>query len=138
MIIKIKPDIQKAKSMFRFTLERVKVLGELKKVGFPTIVAESYYEIIKEISNCFLLLQGFKSVGENAHKDLFFFLFSKGFLSEEDLSLVDDLRFRRNGSAYYGKKIKQIYLDNKEKDLMEMIKKLKILFNDKLKECENA
>ena len=85
-----------------------------------------------------LLLDGFKSVGENAHKDLFHFLFSKNFLNEKDFSLVDELRFRRNGSAYYGKAIKQIYLDNKEKELIEIIKKLKKLFNYKLKSVKNA
>jgi protein associated with RNAse G/E len=129
MIIKIKPDIEKAKSMFKLILNRETSLVFLKKGNFSTVVAETYYEIIKEICNLILLMKGFKSVGENSHKDLFSFLFSKKIFTEEEFRLIDELRFRRNGSSYYGKEIKQIYLDNKEKDLMQMIKKLKKLFN---------
>lgn len=130
MIMKIKPDIEKAKSMFQFVLDREKSISFLKKGNFPTIVAETYYEIIKEISNCILLVEGFKSVKENSHKDLFQFLFSKHIFNEEEFKVIDELRFRRNGSSYYGKEIKQIYLENMEKELMQIIKKLKKLFND--------
>lgn len=133
MIIKIKPDFGRAKSMFKLALNREISLGFLKTGEFPTIVAEMYYEVIKEICNCILFVKGFKSVGGNNHKDLYDFLFHKNLINQENFSLIDGLRYRRNGSLYYGEKIKQIYLDNKEKELIQLIKKLKRLFTNLIK-----
>ena len=64
MIINIKPDKGKAKGMMKLVEDRIKTLSIIKKTGFPTIIAETYYEIIKEISIILLLSRGFKSVGK--------------------------------------------------------------------------
>ncbi len=133
MIIKIKPDKGKAKSMMKLAENRIETLPFLKKSGFPTIVAETYYEIIKEISSIFLLSKGFKSAGENFHRDLFEFLYKRKLVAPEEFFLINDLRIRRNKSFYQGKKISQDYLDTKEKRLNEIIKKLKSLLDSELK-----
>lgn len=134
MIIEIKPDKEKAKSMMKLVENRIETIPFLKKAGFPTIVAETYYEIIKEISNIFLLSKGFKSVGETFHRDLFDFLYKRKIIAPEEFFLINDLRIRRNKSFYQGKKISQDYLDTKEKKLNEIIKKLKSLLNSELKD----
>jgi len=133
MIIKIKPDKEKAKSMMKLVESRIETIPILKKAKFPNIVAETYYEIIKEISSIFLLSKGFKSVGENFHKDLFDFLYKKKFLAPEEFFLINDLRIRRNKSFYQGREISQNYLDIKENKLNEIIKKLKSFLNLELK-----
>lgn len=134
MIIKVKPDKEKVRSMKRLVESRIEVLPKLKKTGFPNIVAENYYEIIKEISSMLLLSRGFKSMGQNFHKDLFDFLYMKKIIAPEDFVLINDLRIRRNKSFYQGKEISQDYINIKEKGLNEIIKKLRFLLNLELKE----
>lgn len=134
MIIKIKPDKGKAKSMMRLVEGRIQVLPRLKKIGFPNVVVENYYEVVKEISSILLLSKGFKSVGETFHRDLFEFLYKEKIIAPEEFFLINDLRIRRNKSFYHGKKISDDYLNAKENQLDEIIKKLKSLLNLELKE----
>ncbi len=77
------------------------------------------------------LIEGYKFIGENAHKELIEFIrYSE--LSEWESGIVDDLRMRRNKSSYEGKQIEPIYLDNNKKSLLEIIAKLKGILKDKL------
>jgi len=133
MIIKVKPDKGKAKSMMKLVKGRIQILPKLKGTGFPNVVVENYYEVIKEISSILLLSKGFKSVGETFHRDLFDFLYKREIIAPEEFFLINDLRIRRNKSFYQGRKISQNYLDNNEKKLNEIIKKLKYLLNSELK-----
>jgi len=103
---------------------------DIKK--FSTIVSEIYYEIIKELSSALILLDGFKSIGENSHKDLISFL-EKYKFSELEISLLHDLRIRRNKSSYEGKPFEISFLEFNEKRLLQIIKRLKYLINIKLR-----
>jgi len=133
MIIKIKPDLEKVRSMLRLIENRENSISILDFKRFPTIIMESYYEIVKELSSALILLGGFKSVGENAHKDLIDFLSNYDIISEKDLVFIHDLRIKRNKSSYEGKMIDKSYLENNQKKILEIIKKLKLLINKKLK-----
>ncbi len=133
MIIKVRPDLEKVKSMLNLIENREKSIPFLDFKKFPTIVMESYYEIIKELSSALILLDGFKSVGENAHKDLVNFLSNYSILEIEKF-LIDDLRIKRNKSFYEGRMVDKFYLENKQKKIQGIIKKLKSLINNKLKE----
>ena len=83
MIIKIAPDKEKAKSILGMCESREYMLGFMKKGGFPTVIAESYYEIIKELITSLLLIDGIKFIGDYAHKDLIQKLFDYDFNVEE-------------------------------------------------------
>ena len=66
---------------------------------------------------------GFKTLG---HKELINYLednYSKSF-SKEEFTLIDELRKMRHNIVYYGEKIDEIYLKNKEEKLKIIIKKL--------------
>ena len=69
MIIKITPDKEKAKSMLSLIKNREKFLPSINIKEFSTIASEHYYEIIKELISIFLMLNGIKAIGENAHKE---------------------------------------------------------------------
>lgn len=131
MIIKIKPDLEKVNSMLHLIKCREESAHILDFKKFSTIVAEMYYEIIKELSSALILLDGFKSVGRNAHKDLVDFLSNYPILDIER-ALIDDLRIKRHGSFYEGKSINESYLEDKREKLLGIIKKLKVLIKDKL------
>lgn len=132
MIIKTTPDKEKAKSMMNLIDSREKFLSLASVDKFPTIASEEYYEIIKELATALLLLDGFKIMGEKAHKELIDYLSNYKDISKEEIVLIDDLRIKRNKSSYEGKPIERIYLENKKEKLLNVIKKLKRLINGKL------
>ncbi len=131
MIIKITPDKEKAKSMLNLIENREKFLPLINIKEFSTIAAEHYYEIIKELVSIFLMLNGTKTTGENAHKEMIEELAKYQEFSQWEISLLDDLRIKRNKSYYEGKQIMPIYLETNKEKLKTIIKKLKSLTNKK-------
>lgn len=133
MLYNIFPDKEKAKSIFVMALNREKSISFLDSVRFGTIVIENYYEIIKELATAILLLKGIKAIGENFHKELIDSLEKYANLNKEEISVLQDLRIKRNKSMYEGKQINLSYLENKKGFLLEIIDKLKKIVKDKLK-----
>ena len=128
MIIKINPDREKASSILQMVELREKFLKSLEnKKANTTIIAENYYEIIKELCNAIGLAKGYKSIGTYAHKEIINLIGENKEFDESDIETMQDLRARRNKSSYEGKLIEEVYLENKEKDLLSIIKKLKNL-----------
>jgi len=132
MIIKATPDKEKVKSMLNLINDREEFLSLVNTEKFPTIASEGYYEIIKELATALLLLDGLKSIGEKAHKELIDYLSNYEDISKEEIVLIDDLRIKRNKSSYEGKSIEKSYLENKKDRLLNIIKKLKRLVDNKL------
>ncbi len=132
MIIKVAIDKEKVKSMLRLIKNREDFLFLIDVKKFPTISAESYYEIIKELATALLLLDGLKAIGEKAHKELIDHLVNYEEISKEEIVVMDDLRAKRNKSSYEGKQIEESYLENKKDKLDNIIQKLKKLINRKI------
>tara|TARA_Y100000310_G_C20580410_1_gene762689 strand:- start:191 stop:592 length:402 start_codon:yes stop_codon:yes gene_type:complete len=132
MIIKITPDKEKAESILRMCEHRETTMKHIRGVGFPTIIAENYYEIIKELITALLLIEGIKTIGEYAHKELIQKLLEYDAFKIDEIKIIDDLRIRRNKSSYEGKPFEKIYLENHEEQLIEIITKLKELVGKRL------
>ncbi|MFH1451932.1 MAG: hypothetical protein ABIF88_02020 [archaeon] len=126
MIIKISPDKEKAKSLQKMALNRKNVMTDLKKIKYSTIIAENYYEIIKELIIAIFLTKGKKSVGENAHKDLIEEISKENILKPSEIFLINELRIKRNNSYYSGKQIEKIFIDNYTNELEKIINTLEI------------
>lgn len=133
MIIEITPDKERAKSIITMTNKREKALTKLKESGYPTIIAETYYEIIKELLTACLYIEGKKVIGSYAHKELIKESQKILNLNPEEFFIIDDLRIKRNNSQYYAKEIPLLYIKNHEKKLKEIIKNIKNQLNKKLK-----
>lgn len=131
MIIKNFPDKEKATSIFELAKHREEYVKSTDFSKFPTGKAENYYEIIKEFSSILLLLEGYKTMGENAHKEIFSFLLNRKIISEEESSIIQDLRIKRNYSMYDGKQINPAYLEAREIKINDIILKLKNLIKEK-------
>jgi len=132
MIIKVIPDKEKVKSILQLIKEREEFVSSINHEKFSTNASENYYEIIKELSSALLLLDGLKTTGEYAHKDLIKYLVNYKEFSESDVLFMDDLRIKRNNSAYDGKKIDPVYLINNKKRILELIERLKRVIKIKL------
>ena len=133
MLHKIFPDTERAKSIFRMALEREKSIFSLDKQRFTTIVTENYYEVIKELATSLLFLNGIKAIGENAHKEIIDALKKYAGFKDEEISVLQDLRLKRNKSMYEGKQINFSYIENNGDLLLKIIDKLKKIVGSKLR-----
>jgi len=128
MIIKISPDKERANSILQMVGLREKFLKDSEKIAVnSTIIAENYYEIIKELCVAIGFIEGYKSIGENAHKEIIDFIKKYDEFDELEIEIIQDLRIKRNKSSYEGKPIEEVYLENRKQDLANIIEKLKIL-----------
>lgn len=132
MIIKVTPDEEKVKSILQLIKEREEFTSSIDHEKFSTNASENYYEIIKELANALLLLDGLKTTGEYSHKDLIDYLVNYKEFTESDILFMNDLRIKRNNSAYDGKKIDPSYLVNNKKRISGLIEKLKKTIKKKL------
>jgi hypothetical protein len=132
-LIKITPNKEKALSILKMvdtTIEMIKVIDAGK---FSSNVTKEYYDVIRELISVILLLDGYKTYGEGAHKRLIEYIQSnyKEFNGYE-ISLIDDLRITRNKIAYDGFFVDKDYIDRKNNDIQDIINKLKNIIKEKL------
>ena len=109
--------------------KRAEALKEMAKDRYsnmdfkePYRIIEEYYEIIKEIITSFMYKQGWKTL---SHKALVEFADKNIIsLSRQGISLIDELRAKRNNIVYYGEKISIEFLKNRETAIKSIINKL--------------
>jgi len=126
MIINTTPDKEKVKSILKMVKEREVFIDSIELTETSsTIISENYYEIIKELGVAILLLDGKRTVGEYAHKEVIEYLRDKRIINNLEYSISDDLRIKRNYSSYEGKRIPKDYISSRKEDISKIIKKLK-------------
>ena len=100
---------------------------------FSSNITKEYYDVIRELASIVLLLDGYKTYGEGAHKKLIEYLqINYKEFSEYEISLMDDLRITRNKIAYDGFFVDKGYIERKAKDIQKIIDKLKDTIKKKL------
>ena len=132
-LIKVTPDKEKAKSILKMvdtTIEMIKVIDITK---FSSNITKEYYDVIRELISVVLLLDGYKTYGEGAHKKLIEYLQTKnaGF-TEYEILLIDELRITRNKVAYDGFFVEGDYIERKIRDIHKIIAQLKDIIKKKL------
>lgn len=124
-LLKITPNVEKAKSLLKMAKERLAMLETVDFEKFPSLVLEGYYEVIKELAAAILAADGYKTQGEGAHKTLVGYLrahYSQ--FSEHEIYTIDDLRVVRNKISYDGFFVDAEYFLRKKGLLLEIISKL--------------
>lgn len=97
-LIEIKPDKERAKSLIQLATLRHSKISQFDVEKESSLACESYYEVIKELITALLFVDGYKTL---SHKDLVDYPNNyKEFFSENDISVVDTLRKRRNKIVY--------------------------------------
>lgn len=116
MISKIRPDLQKAKSlsnMAKITLERLSST-DMKK--YPSNALCDYYDVVHNLLEAIACKQGVKVRGEGAHKELIDYVAKRYGLEEGTRRFLQQMREYRNRISYEGFVVKENYLSaNKEK-----------------------
>jgi len=133
-LIRITPNKEKARSMLKMADTTLSMVEQIDKNKFPSNVAKEYYDIIRELISIILLLDGYKTLGEGAHKRMIEYLEVNysGFDASE-ISLIDDLRIIRNKIAYDGFFVKEDYVNRKLENILGVISKLKDVVGEKLR-----
>ena len=86
-LIKITPDEEKANSMLKMAVITLKMIETIDKTKFPSNIVKEYYDVIRELMSSILLLDGYKLIGENAHKNLIDYIKSNGYLLYADTNI---------------------------------------------------
>jgi len=134
MIIKITPDFEKSKSILRMIDKSLAMINEINIERYPSNVVKEYYDIIRELISVILLLDGYKTFGEYAHKELIEYLeMNYKEFAKLEINLLNDLRILRNRVAYDGFFIKKDYILRKQFAILELISKLRKLIDKKIK-----
>jgi len=132
-LIKVTPDKEKAKSILKMVDTTIEMIKGIDITKFSSNIAKEYYDVIRELISVVLLLDGYKTYGEGAHKKLIEYLQTKNIgFSEYEILLIDDLRITRNKVAYDGFFVEKDYIERKIKDIQKMIAKLKDIIKKKL------
>ncbi len=132
-LVKITPDKTKAKSILKMaetTLEMVKTIDENM---FPSNLTKEYYDIIRELISAVLLLNGYKTYGEGAHKKIIEYL-EKNYkqFSGYEISAIDELRIVRNRISYDGFFVQADYIKRKKDVIEKIINKLREIIKNSL------
>ncbi len=102
-VIKKSPDLGEAKSLLAQAKSRLIDLQALPlNENNASFRFESAYEVIREASQSFLAIEGYKSY---SHEALFSFILEKTILPEQDAIRADRYREIRNDINYRGKKV---------------------------------
>lgn len=100
---KQKPDSSMAKSLLRDAVERFEKTTMLGIKIFPKIIFENVYDAVRELLDALLALDGYKSY---SHEASIAYLKKYGF-EDSVIMELDDFRYRRNASKYYGKPVSE-------------------------------
>ena len=131
--VKVTPDREKSNSILKMVETTLEMIETIDAAKFPSNIVKEYYDVIRELMTAILLLDGYKTHGEGAHKKLIEYIEQnyKQFTGYE-ISLLDDLRITRNKIAYDGFFVREDYLTRRKPTVLEIIRKLKLLINEKL------
>ncbi len=126
-VSKVRPDSEKARGLLKVIELRELKLSAFELPTFATLLAEAYYEIVKEIITGIMSCDGWKTT---SHELLIGYLakFYPEFNTSEIL-LIDQLRQMRNDIDYRGVMINPEYLERNQENILAIVRKLKQTLN---------
>lgn len=129
-IHKISKDKERSKDIIWMAKDRLGLIKLIPREKTYKLI-EEYYEVIKEMLTATMYLDGYKTL---SHVKLIeYFASNYEELNDSEIKLIDTLRKFRHGIVYYGRKISEEFIENNEKEIREIIKKLIKLSEFKLK-----
>ncbi len=124
MIIKIRPDKSKSRSlkiMAEITLER---LEDTDREKYPTNTLNDYYDAIHKLMEALSMLNGIKIKGERAHQELIDYIAKQYNFDEQTRQFLQQMRDYRNRISYEGFMIHKNYIVLNQEKIKNIIKKL--------------
>ncbi|MDP3640533.1 MAG: hypothetical protein Q8R53_05035 [Nanoarchaeota archaeon] len=132
-LVKTMPDKEKARSILRMAETTLEMIQTIDRSRFPSHVAKEYYDVVRELMSVLLLLDGYKTIGEGAHKKIIEYLGAHyPQFDRSEISLIDNLRIMRHKITYDGFFVKENYIERELKSILTVIGKLQRLAASKL------
>lgn len=130
-VTKVAPNKEIARSLLKLCKARLEVALGMDEKRYPALIAESYYEIIKELLTALLALGGFKSY---SHLCLVAFIrkYHSMDFSPHEIELVDKLRRIRNDVDYRGLFTGEDFIKRNRKGILSIIQRLKRMVEGKV------
>lgn len=97
------PDVELARSLVNDANARVAKVEKLDVNIYSKIIFENVYDGIREILDALLAVEGYKSY---SHEASIAYLKNYNF-DDSIISEIDNFRYRRNSSKYYGKDVSE-------------------------------
>lgn len=126
-------DMEKIKSILKMADATLEMIRTIDSRRFASNIVKEYYDVLRELASAIMLLDGLKTHGEGAHKNIIEYLEKNRKLSGYEISLLDELRITRNKIAYDGFFITEDYLERKRKDIIALSEKLKSVLEKGIK-----
>lgn len=97
------PDFELARSLLADSITRIDKIKKLEINEFSKIIFENAYDAIRDILDALLAVDGYKSYSHEAS-----IAYLKKYAFEDStLRELDDFRYTRNSSKYYGKDVSE-------------------------------
>jgi|SRR3989338_4617945 len=97
------PDFELAASLINDSKARIEKIKKLELKEFSKIIFENAYDAIRDILDALLAADGYKSY---SHEASIAYLEKYAF-EDSTLQELDDFRYQRNSSKYYGKDVSE-------------------------------
>ena len=112
----------------------LRMIEEINTEKFPSNIIKEYHDVVRELISILALLDGYKTIGEGAHKELIDYLkdnYSQ--FSQQEIIFLDQLRTNRNRITYDGFFIDSDYVIRNKDSIRKIINKLNNLIQQKIK-----
>ncbi len=124
MIVKIKPDKEKAESLIKMAEITLNRLEKTNMSEFPSNTLADYYDTIHKLIEAYTLKNGIKIKGEGAHQELIDFVAQQNTIDEQTRIFLQEMRDYRNRISYEGFMIHKNYIELNKKKIEQIIKHL--------------
>lgn len=129
-LIRTTPDRERARSLLSMVSTRLMTINLLKRESpssFSSKIVEEYYESVLELITALMSAEGYKTRSDipGSHIASIGYLREMHGFPEKDVTLIDTLRKKRSGVKYYGAKVSPVFVKESERDIIEIINKLK-------------
>ena len=138
-VIRITPDRERARSLLdtvSVRLDAITVLQGNDSRKFSSKIVEEYYEAVLELITAIMSIDGFKTRSDapGSHISAIEYLHENyKELEENEIGMIDDLRKKRAGITYYGRHVREDYIEGNKREIERIIEKLRAIAIRKLK-----
>lgn len=133
-LIRVTPDRQRAQSIFKMAKTSLEMVESLDAEKFSSHIVKEYYEILRELLSILLLLDGYKTYGQGAHKNIIVYVAKNysSLFSEYYIYFIDELRILRNKITYDGYFVPYDFVRRKKGDIQALVRMLLGVIQKKL------
>ncbi|MCJ7816287.1 MAG: hypothetical protein MUP55_00370 [Candidatus Aenigmarchaeota archaeon] len=137
-LIRITPDRERAKSLLETVavrLDAIKLLQRADSRKFCSKIVEEYYESVLELITAIMSIDGFKTRSDAPGSHIAAIEYVQENYKElegSEIEMIDDLRKKRIGITYYGRHVREDYIESNKVEIERIIEKLRLLVRKKL------